>query len=46
MYANIKSNPVIGKSIKDVFNTILSVPINDGVQIVFIKIKEVKTEGE
>ena len=46
MDATINSYPVTGKSIKEAFDTILSVPINDGVQIVFIKIEEIRAEDE
>lgn len=46
MDATIKSYPVTEKSIKDAFDTILSVSINDGVQIVFIKTEEIRVEDE
>ncbi|MCF6464508.1 nucleotidyl transferase AbiEii/AbiGii toxin family protein [Clostridium sp. Cult2] len=44
MDATIKSYPVTEKSIKEAFDSILSVPINDGVQIVFIKIEVIRDE--
>lgn len=46
MDATIKAYPATEKSIKDAFDTILSVSINDGVQIIFIKIEEIRAEDE
>jgi predicted nucleotidyltransferase component of viral defense system len=46
MDATIKSYPVTEKSIKEAFDIILSVPLNDGVQIIYIKIEEIRAEDE
>lgn len=46
MDATIKSYPVTEKSIKEAFDIILSVPLNDGVQIIYIKIEEIRSEDE
>lgn len=46
MDATIKSYPVTEKSIREAFDIILSVPLNDGVQIKYIKIEEIRAEDE
>lgn len=46
MDATIKSYPVTEKSIREAFDIILSVPLNDGVQIIYIKIEEIRAEDE
>lgn len=46
MDATIKYYPVTEKSIREAFDIILSVPLNDGVQIKYIKIEEIRAEDE
>lgn len=46
MDATIKSYPVTSGSIKEAFDIILAVPINDGVKMNIVKVEEIRDEAE